>query len=160
MENAKEFEDQVKETYRSLKLFLQYLGVSRVEVPDMAHEVYIKAQKAFESSYDSSKPFKTWLFAIAKNTLIDTKRNRETKKNTMTIEVSSTFVNSFDNEIQSQLEIKQTLSSLSSEEQLLVELRFFQDLPFKEVAELMELSEGAVKMRTGRVLQKLREKLE
>jgi RNA polymerase sigma-70 factor (ECF subfamily) len=51
------------------------------------------------------------------------------------------------------------LESLAPEEQVLVELRFFQDLPFKEIADLMEMSEGAVKMRSVRLLQKLREKL-
>ncbi len=160
MENQREFEEQVKATYRSLKLFLQFLGISRVEVPDLAHEVYIKALKAFKVSYDPTKSFKTWLFAIAKNTIIDWKRNKETKKNTVLIDVASTFVSRFDTEFQSQLEMKQTLSTLEPEDQLLIELRFFQDLPFKEIAELMDMSEGAVKMRSVRLLQKLLEKLE
>jgi RNA polymerase sigma factor (sigma-70 family) len=85
VENLKDFEEQVKATYRSLKLFLQYLGVPKADVPDLAQEVYIKALKAFKVSYDPARPFKTWLFAIAKNTLIDWKRNKETKKNTIVL---------------------------------------------------------------------------
>lgn len=160
MENPREFEQQVESTYRSLKLFLQYLGLARIEIPDMAHDIYIKALRAYKSSYDPTRPFKTWLFAIAKNTLKDWRRNQVTKKNTVLVDVSSTFITGFDKEFQAQMEIKETLSALSPEDQLLIELRFFQDLPFKEVAELMEMSEGAVKMRTGRILQKLRERLE
>lgn len=159
MENLKDFEEQVKATYRSLKLFLQYLGVPKADVPDLAQEVYIKALKAFKVSYDPARPFKTWLFAIAKNTLIDWKRNKETKKNTIVFDIAATFVSRFDNEFQSQMEIREMLESLAPEEQVLVELRFFQDLPFKEIADLMEMSEGAVKMRSVRLLQKLREKL-
>lgn len=158
--SQKEFEDQVKETYRSLKLFLRYLGVNQGEVADVAHEVYIKALKAYKDSYNDSRSFKNWLFAIAKNTLIDQKRNRNALKNTVSIDFSTTYVSSFTEVIQSQFAMKELVGILEEKDQMIVEFRFFQDLPFKEIASLMDMSEGAVKMRTGRILNKLREKIE
>jgi RNA polymerase sigma factor (sigma-70 family) len=48
------------------------------------------------------------------------------------------------------------LDKLSAEEQILIELRFFQDLPFNDVAELTGLTVGAVKMRMMRILDKIK----
>lgn len=160
MKNQKEFSEQVEETYRSLKFFLFYLGVRADDVPDTAHEVYIKALKAYKSSYTETKLFKTWLFAIAKNTIIDKKRHLATQKNTVSVIPDSTYVESFAEEIQAQVAMKEVISSLGNQDQLIVEFRFFQDLPYKEIANLLDLSEGAVKMRIGRILQKLKEKME
>ena len=160
MNQSSNFEEQVKETYRSLKLFLRYLGLSENEIPDLAQEVYIKAYKAYEKSYNREKSFKTWLFAIAKNTLIDWKRRQNAKKNTVDHNMTEKFINGFDSWLDTKLEIKQTLAQLSPRDQLIIELRFFQDLPFKDLAKLLETSEGAIKMRTMRIIQKLRKKME
>ena len=48
------------------------------------------------------------------------------------------------------------ISKLSAEDQILVELRFFQDLQFKEIAELTGLTVGAIKMRVMRILERMK----
>ncbi len=70
MNNEIDFSQLIEETYRALCYFLRYLGLPEAEVEDMAQEVYIKAHRALDR-YDPGRPFKAWLFSIAKNAFID-----------------------------------------------------------------------------------------
>ena len=53
--------------------------------------------------------------------------------------------------------LKKALLYLSEEELLLIELRYFEERPFAEVAQIMEITENNAKVKTYRVLDKLRE---
>ena len=46
---------------------------------------------------------------------------------------------------------------LSEEELLLIELRFFEERPFAEMGQILEITEANAKIRTYRVIDKLRE---
>jgi RNA polymerase sigma-70 factor, ECF subfamily len=48
------------------------------------------------------------------------------------------------------------LCRLSDADVELIELRFFEDRPFKEVGEILEITENNAKVRTYRVLDKLK----
>lgn len=155
MGNNEEFARLLQETYRALGFFLRYLGLPAVEAEDMVQEVYIKAYKAFDR-YESQKPFKSWLFSIAKNTFIDYTRRKKTQKKVFESAFCRDYCDSFEDDFDRRVQIKKQISTLSPEEQILIELRFFQDLPFKEVAELTGLTNGAVRMRVMRIIKKLR----
>ena len=156
MNNDKEFSQLIEETYRSLGFFLRYLGLPSDDVDDLAQDVYVKAYKAFER-FEPGRSFKSWLFSIAKNTYIDWTRRQKTQKKFMEENFCRDYTETFEHSSNSRLEVRKLLEKLSAEEQILVELRFFQDLQFKEVAELTGLSLGAVKMRLMRILEKMRE---
>lgn len=48
------------------------------------------------------------------------------------------------------------IDKLSDEEKIIIHLRFINDMRFKEIAELLDVSEEAVKKRGQRILKKLR----
>lgn len=156
MNNDKEFSQLIEETYRSLGFFLRYLGLPSDDVDDLAQDVYVKAYKAFER-FEPGRSFKSWLFSIAKNTYIDWTRRQKTQRKFMEENFCLDYTETFEHSSNSRLVVRELLDRLSAEEQILVELRFFQDLQFKEVAELTGLSLGAVKMRMMRILDKMRE---
>ena len=47
------------------------------------------------------------------------------------------------------------VNELKQEQQDLIELRFFQSMSFKEIAEIYDITEANAKMRTYRILEKL-----
>ncbi|PID29028.1 MAG: hypothetical protein CSB55_02875 [Candidatus Cloacimonadota bacterium] len=55
--------------------------------------------------------------------------------------------------------VKLLMDDLKEEEKNLLTLRFFEKLSFAEIAEIMKKKENAVKVRTHRILKKLREKI-
>lgn len=155
MSNEKDFSQLIEETYRSLSFFLRYLGLPDSDVDDMAQEVYLKAYNAL-GRYDSSRPFKSWLFSIAKNTFIDWTRKQKTQRKFLEQNFVREYCETFEDDSNTRSDIKEIIGKLSAEEQMLVELRFFQDLQFKEIADLTGLTVGAIKMRMMRVLDKMK----
>ena len=155
MNNDKEFSRLIEETWRSLVFFLRYLGLPESEVEDIAQEAYVKAFKAFEN-FDTGRSFKSWLFAIARNTFIDWTRRQKCQRQFLEANFTKDYCETFEEDANNRNQVRTMLEKLSPEEQVLVELRFFQDLPFAEIAELTNLSVGAVKMRMMRILDKLK----
>ncbi len=155
MNQDQEFSRLIEETYRSLSFFLRYLGVPESEVDDLAQEAYLKAYKAFDK-FESGRSFKSWLFSIAKNSFIDWTRRQKTQKKYLEASFTRDFSDTFEDDANNRSQIKDILEKLNSEEQILIELRFFQDLPFNEIAELTGNSVGAIKMRVMRILDKIR----
>jgi len=151
----KEFSQLLEETYRALGFFLRYLGLPEAEVDDMAQEVYLKAYNAFDR-YESGRSFKSWLFSIAKNSFIDWTRRQKVQRRFLEANFSKDFCDTFEDSSNTRTQVKAMLEKLSAEEQILIELRFFQDLPFNDVAELTGLTVGAVKMRMMRILDKIK----
>jgi len=153
--NDKEFSRLIEVTWRSLGFFLRYLGLPESEVDDIAQEAYLKAFKAFDR-YESGRSFKSWLFSIAKNTFIDWTRRQKCQRQYMEASFSKDYCETFEEDANNRTQVREMLARLTPEEQVLVELRFFQDLPFAEIAELTSLSVGAVKMRMMRTIEKLK----
>ncbi len=155
MNNDKEFSRLIEETYRSLGFFLRYLGLPESDVDDLAQEAYLKAYKAFDK-FESGRSFKSWLFSIAKNTFIDWTRRQKTQRKFMEANFCQDYCDTFEDDSNNRTQIKAILDKLTPEEQVLIELRFFQDLPFNEIAELTGLTVGAIKMRVMRILDKIK----
>jgi RNA polymerase sigma-70 factor (ECF subfamily) len=153
--NDKEFSRLIEETYRSLSFFLRYLGLPESEVDDIAQDAYLKAYKAFDK-FDSGKSFKSWLFSIARNTFIDWTRRQKTQRKFMEANFCKDYCDTFEDDSNNRSQLKAVLDKLSPEEQILIELRFFQDLPFNDIADLPGLTVGAIKMRVMRILDKIK----
>ncbi len=155
MNNDREFSRLIEETWRSLGFFLRYLGLPEAEVDDIAQEAYLKAFKAFDR-YETGRSFKSWLFSIAKNTFIDWTRRQKCQRQFMEANFARDYTDTFEENANNRTQVRDLLTKLTPEEQVLIELRFFQELPFAEIAELTSLSVGAVKMRMMRILDKLK----
>ncbi|CAN0515061.1 unnamed protein product, partial [Phaeothamnion confervicola] len=52
--------------------------------------------------------------------------------------------------------LQSTLEKLSEQELYLIELRFFEELSFKEIGEILSITEVHAKVKTYRTLDKLR----
>ena len=155
MNNEKEFSRLIEETYRSLCFFLRYLGLPESDIDDMAQDSYLKAYKAFDR-FESGRSFKSWLFSIAKNTFIDWTRRQRTQQKFIQMNFCREYCDTFEDDVNNRAQIRSTLEKLDPEDQILIELRFFQDLPFNDIAELTGLTVGAIKMRVMRILDKIK----
>ena len=129
------------------------------EAEDLCSEIFEKVLRKAED-YDQSKAaVGTWIFTITRNTLIDFFRRKKPQE-----ELDENI--SEDGEIDDSLLNTETLSELASALQALpqqlrdiVVLRYYDGKPLTEIAEMMGLSYGAVKLRHQNALLLLREKM-
>lgn len=104
-------------------------------------------------------PFSSWLYRIAINEV--NSRYRKSKKERV-INIDDASLQNVISEInESYSEEKEdallgAIQMLDEEEVQLLEMRFFEKRPFKEIAEIKDSTESAVKMKVYRLLEKLK----
>lgn len=138
----------------------------RGEAEDAAQETFMRAYSNL-NRYDADRPFRTWILSIASNHCID--RLRKRRLVWLSIDeplpphpaLNSDEVEPEDAVISGEREaiIQGMLAELSPEYRAAVVLRYWYDLSYTEIAEVMETTESAVKSRLFRARQALAEKM-
>lgn len=133
-----------------------YLKTNQKEdAEDLTHQVFLQAFRKIKDYKDYGFPFSSWLYRIARNEVIDFYRS---KKNSVSLEDISNILkieddkkNDLDFKIQLE-EVKKAILRLKPEYQDVIIMRFIDDLSIKEVAKILDKSEGAVKLIQHRAI--------
>lgn len=133
------------------------------EAADAAQDAFVRAYRAI-GSFRRGEPFRPWLLRIVTNQALN--RIQATRRRTNMTERYGQEMNQEQDipspqralERREQNErLLQAVSRLSVEEQSLIALRYFLELPESEVATALDIPLGTVKSRLHRTLAKLRE---
>ncbi len=140
------------------------LGGNEDTAGDLTQQTFIKAMANIEKYEDRGFPFSSWLYRIAQNEV--SMYFRQQKKN-HSIPIDENRIQ----EVAVEAEIFSSHMSMDEQERLvemmngldeshldLIELRFFQEMSFKEIAVIYSVSEATVKMRTYRILERINKK--
>lgn len=138
----------------------------RGEAEDVAQETFLRAYASLDR-YDAERPFRTWLLSIASNQCID--RLRKRRLTWLSLEeplpphpaLSSDEIEPEDAAIQNERNafIQTMLADLSPDYRAAVVLRYWYDLSYTEIAEMLDTTESAIKSRLFRARQVLAEKM-
>jgi RNA polymerase sigma-70 factor (ECF subfamily) len=131
----------------------------RTEAEDIASEVFLKALLSIKRYEERGLPMQAWLFKIAHNLVID--RVRTTTKDKAVLADTTAIRDESDPEAtiekKMQLErVTEAMKELSEEQREVLRLRFFGGLTSKEVGNLLDKSDGAVREMQRAALEKLR----
>ncbi len=125
---------------------------------DLTSQVFLKAMLHLSQWKFKGVPFSAWLFRIAVNQVNeyfrDGKRQRTIRLRAEYIEHLSEEVEVLPKNLQNLL--PELLGRLSEQEVTLIELRYFEQRSFKEVAFILNISETNAKVRVHRILKKLK----
>lgn len=131
----------------------------REEAEDLTQQVFLHSWQHMSGYQSMGYPFSTLLYRMARNAIIDHIR---TRKNPISLE-SIKYDPPVDQEIERHADItldmhhvQSALHSLTQEQQDVILMRFVDDLSNKEIAEILEKSEGTVRIIQHRALKKLR----
>jgi RNA polymerase sigma-70 factor (ECF subfamily) len=162
--NEKDFERLIK-MYES-NVFRVVIGLlhNKEDAEEVTQDIFIKIYRSI-SSFNKKAAFTTWLYRIAINTSLNflrKKRSRLLWSELTTVfqfaskEVSaeSKMIEKSDHEI-----IRHAIDSLPKSQRLAFVLTKYEELPQKQVAAIMKISEGAVEQLVLRAKNNLRKKL-
>lgn len=161
-ENPRWFEPLYDKYFQQIFLFLFKRHGDETITAEIASDTFFKALTKIHQYRDRGLPFSSWLYRIAlnqSNTYF--RKNTKEKKYQIGIEQAELIADEFpiaENEKQFQ-ELERALSTLNAKEIELIELRFFNELSFKQVAEVLKISENNAKVRCYRILDKMRIKI-
>ena len=143
------------------KRILQYV-YNRTDDIDVAADItstiFLKALSNIKRYQPRQVPFSAWLYKIAFNEVLQyhryTKRQRK-------VYVAASFLQELANETTHHLEqlkvrLQHALQALKHDEIDLLELRYWEEKPIREIAYILNLSESNVKVRLHRLHQKLK----
>lgn len=152
--------DRYKE---SVYFLLMKMVNNKDDAEDLTIEAFGKAFKNIEQ-YTPNFAFSTWLFRIATNNCIDFIR----KKRMVTLSLDRTFISGDGDEMtmdvradlpdpeehmirkQKNVLMRSLVEKLKPRYRILIELRYFQELSYEEIAEKLDLPLGTVKAQLFR----------
>lgn len=129
---------------------------------DICSQVFMKAMQKLHKYTFKGVPFSAWLFRIASNEVAQ--YYRKNAKNRVVVLEERTAANLEDEfEDKGELNInisvlKEVIQDLKPKEVEILELRFFEKRPFKEIADILDITENNAKVRMYRLLQKMKKR--
>lgn len=144
---------------RKIYDFIYYKTLNKELAEDICSEVFVKALKNIRQFTDGS--FCAWLYAIARNAVSDHyRRNVDIAdiEDCWDLSDGEDFLGLIDSNLKVEA-IKKAMFDLKIQERELLIMRLWLDLPFKEIAQQLNKTEGAVKMSFNRALINLKNKV-
>ena len=146
---------------------------NREDAEDLAQDVFVQAYRSL-SGFKGESAFSTWIYRIAVNASLN--KIRQSSRNSVFQRLDAFFGQDRNKELSLPLDspenpeeilikeehavwIRKALDSLPDNQKTAVILSKYDDLPQKEIAEIMNLTEGAVEALLQRAKKNLREKL-
>ena len=155
------FTQLVKMYYGTVMYYLLGMNVNHADAEDVAQEAFINAFRKLDQ-VNTSGSFIGWLLRIARNQFID-KLRREKKFDTTANPYELDDVpdqRTPESQAVSAAGVESIFADLRPRERVILELRVFQNMPFAELAEVMGMSEGNVRLVFHRLITKLRKRFE
>jgi RNA polymerase sigma-70 factor (ECF subfamily) len=128
---------------------------------DISSQVFLKAMNKLPKYEYRGLPFSAWLYRIASNEVTQyfrkSSKSRVISINDATMPELVTEEYSDDTE-QQRTVLKQMLSELKDDDLIMVELRFFEQRSFKEIAGILNMTESNAKVKTYRIIERMKKK--
>jgi RNA polymerase sigma-70 factor (ECF subfamily) len=132
---------------------------NKAEADDIAGEAFMKALKSLKMYREQDAPMQAWLFRIAHNLMVDYLRKRDKLK---TVPIDSVVLpdnNDPANIAERNIEFERAtlaMKKLTEEQREVISLRFLAGLTSREVGQILNKSDGAVRQMQSAALETLR----
>lgn len=129
---------------------------------DLCSQAFLKAMQNLPEYEFKGVPFSSWLFRIAVN---ETAQHfRQIQRNRVVSIEEANLLEIMDEMEEPKYEehkwnLVGALDQLNEPDLQLIEMRFFEQRPFKEIAEILGMTESNAKVKTYRILERLKKKL-
>lgn len=139
--------------YRALEKpvfrFIQSRLNDPFESSDVLHDVFMEVWRS-AGRFEGRSKVQTWIFGIAYRKVIDLHRKRG--RQTVTDDIPETVDDSVDTEAcmnagQEADHVRHCVGELKDDHRTVINLTFFEDMTYKEVAEVVGVPEGTIKTR-------------
>jgi len=160
--------DEIYDRYSGplMGYFFRMLWKDREKAEDFVHDLFAKIVRKPEL-FDPTRKFKTWVYSVANNMCKNEYKKQEVRKNTSSgldhtynVGDSSTNVMNEVHESQFKNEFVKKLEELDGKHSEVFKLRHLEGLSIKEIAEVLEISDGTVKSRLFYATKYLAQSLE
>jgi len=149
------------EQYKNLVYKTAYLMLGEsTEAEDALQEIFVQIYKSLPGFDPSKAAFTTWLYRVTFNYCLNHRR----KKRPVSLpleDISPALKSEFPSTQLAEEEVlQQAIGNLTDKQRAVVVLRYFWDLPYAEIAQILDVPLGTVKSRIDLALKTLKKVLE
>lgn len=128
---------------------IRKIVISHDDADDVLQNTFIKVFKNISKFKGESKLF-SWLYRIATNEAITHLNKRAKQLNVSSEEVNSRAINNLESDIyfegnEIQLKLQNAIATLPQKQQLVFNMKYFDNIKYKDMSEILDTSEGALK---------------
>ncbi len=139
------------------KIYVQRTGGSHDDAEDLIQDTFLKVYMNL-GKYDPVYTFGQWIYTIARNTFIDYLRKRQENVSIENLQRGQSSFPTPEESIinsQQQAQIEMYMKQLRPRYRSLIELRFFRDYSYEEIAKELEIPIGTVKTQLHRAREQM-----
>jgi RNA polymerase sigma-70 factor, ECF subfamily len=167
------FDYLVQKYRRPLVSFMYRMARNTAAAEDLAQEVFLRVYRS-RQTYEASAKFTTWLYRIATNLAVNHARDTRHERPEVTVsldepdEETGTTLDVADGTITAEeallrrermAAIRSKVEALPERQKLAVIMHKYQQMDYKQIADVLKLSESATKSLLFRAYQTLRDQL-
>jgi RNA polymerase sigma-70 factor (ECF subfamily) len=167
------FEYLVQKYRRPMVNFMYRMAHNAAAAEDLAQEVFLRVYRSRET-YEASAKFTTWLYRIATNLAVNYARDTRYQRpeNTVSLDErdeesgrsldvpdAAPTIEEMMVRRERQAAIRQRVQALPERQRLAVVMHKYQQMDYRQIAEVLKLSESATKSLLFRAYETLREQL-
>ena len=147
--------------HRQLLGFLFHMTGQRELSEDLVQNVFYRMLK-YRHTFRGDGEFRAWMYHVARNVVHDEGRTAKRTVKQQELDTQAERIGGgavADEHLQKKQELRslqRALAGLSEESREVLVLSRFQEMKYHEIARVMDISEGAVKVRVHRALQQLK----
>ena len=128
---------------------IRKIVISHDDADDVLQNTFIKVYRNIDKFKGDSKLY-SWLYRIATNESIthinkNAKRMQISNEEHQKLAIDNLKADVYFEGDEIQLKLQNAIASLPQKQQLVFNMKYFDDLKYKEIAEILETSEGALK---------------
>ncbi|NOQ74446.1 MAG: sigma-70 family RNA polymerase sigma factor [Crocinitomix sp.] len=158
-ENPRGFEPLYNKYYEQILRYIYQRIDDKETAYDIASQVFLKALNNIHKYEYRGVPFASWLYRIAKSELYQSFRDKKARR---TVNVDTSNLSEMIDEMEEDTSdgnrqvLIQLIKKLKEDEVQMVELRFFEKRSFKEIGEILDITENNAKVKSHRVINKMK----
>ncbi len=159
--DLRHFEQLYNKYYEQIFRYVYQRMEGKDAANDVTSQVFLKSMNNLGKFKFKGVPFSAWLFRIASNEVVQYYKDKS-KERTVQIQTDNILdiIDEHSELKAQQLElIIDKIAELNSNELELIELRYFEKRRFKEISQILNISESNAKVRIHRIVAKIKQSL-
>jgi RNA polymerase sigma-70 factor (ECF subfamily) len=162
-QTEKAFSELVQLYKERLYWHIRNIVKNHEDANDVLQNTFIKVFRYIKKFKGDSKLY-SWMYRIATNESLTFLKKKAKKLQISDQELKDHLINSLESDVyfegdKIQLQLQKALNTLPEKQREVFNMRYFQDLKYKEIAEILEVTEGACKSNYHHASKKIEEYL-
>ena len=157
------FKKLIQEYQKPLYYHIRNIVLNHDDADDVLQNTFIKVFSNIQNFKGESKLY-SWMYRIAANESLSFIEQRAKKQGISTEEIQNKMINRLESDVyfegdEFQLKLQKAIATLPEKQQLVFKMKYFEELKYENISEILDTSVGALKANYHHAVKKIEDYL-